>query len=66
VDERPCVLILITGIAAEQSLKVGVFDVRSVDKSLVLFAIAKRRYNSAESPSVVAATPPGYYIVERA
>ena len=65
-------------VVADQSLKVGVLNVRSlgnksaavhdviVDNLLDLFAIVESWHDSAESPSVVAATPPGYYVIERA
>jgi len=71
VDEQPCRCVLV----AEQSLKVAVLNVRLLgNKSaamldhawLDLFTVAESWHNSAVSPSICAATPTGYYVVDRA
>jgi len=75
---RHRVLVPVRRVAEEQSPKVGVLNVRPhgnksaavhdiiVDKSLDLFAVVESWHDSAESPSVVATTPPAYYVIERA
>jgi len=75
--ERQGVLISIACAADGRSLRVGVFNVRSlgnkaatvsdmiVYNSFDLFAVVESWHDSAESPRVIASTPPGYRVFER-
>jgi len=75
--DRSRVLIAVKLVAEIHQLKVGALNVRSLgnkslavldmitDNSLDLFAVVETWHDSAETPSVIASTPPEYQVFER-
>ena len=75
--DRPRVLIAVKLVAEIHQLKLGALNVRSlgnkspavldmiIDNSLDLFAVVETWHDSAETPSVIASTPPEYQVFER-
>jgi len=77
-EPRTRTLIDVKRVSTLRSLTIGVLNVRSLgnkaaavldtitDNSLDLFAVVESWHDSAESPSVIASTPPSHHVYERA